>query len=159
MTTLFQAVERVLADGESLKITLARHANGLKLAVQPILVKEPEDASEDIQRIRAGLAMPLMMQGNATQLDEQFLSILTQYADARQETHTNLDALLSTLKESSKHAVKAKSTSKTHGTPEKPRGKKVRVEKTSVDAKPSVEPEEPENNPETLATTNPSSIL
>jgi len=108
MNTLFTTLDSVLLDGESLTFRLSRENGVLKSVVEPHLVKEPKDATDDIKQIRANLSMPLLLTMPAHEMGEAFLNQLSQYGEARKKVSSNLDVVLDSLKEAEKAAKVSK---------------------------------------------------
>ena len=105
MSTLFSSLSGVLCDGESLIFTLQRDKGALVVMVQPALPDSGETLSEQAQHLRACLAQPLRLRGDAQDIDAILLRTLEEYGAARRSLSDQLTAQMETLKSSARKAT------------------------------------------------------
>jgi PRTRC genetic system protein E len=117
--TLFNDFAQMLGHDEEIVFTVKRHGNDLTVLVQPKLGQPPAGAMpENIQQLRAALAMPLHITAPAIVLDAKFPWSLTEYADLRAGLLSDLEDTLAKLREAGRQA---KALPKSGGTAALPR--------------------------------------
>ncbi len=104
--SLFQSLIACLGENERLRFELSRDHGQLAVLLQPILNAAPDAFSDEQQHIRAGLAHPLRITGNTTELDKSLLNQLAQYGEKRQALSAAAEEL-AVLEESLRQAQQA----------------------------------------------------
>lgn len=103
--SLFNDFDQMLGHDEEVIFTVKRHGTDLTVLVQPKLRQPPTGTlPEDIQQLRATLAMPLHITAPAIVLDAGFPRSLTEYAGLRGGLHMDLSDSLARLREAGRQA-------------------------------------------------------
>jgi len=102
--SLFQELENLLNTSESLTFSITKSGGELTALITPKLSEEPANASDDVKRARAALAMPIRIKATAQELDAGLVNALKDVNVQRNDLSESISALMDTLKESKKEA-------------------------------------------------------
>lgn len=117
---------RFLRGSEKLEVTFQYNDNNtLRLVIKTTLAAEPKNADEDLKRIRAKLARPLILDSSIDELDSQLAAFLAGAAEIRTQAVVSYESLLAELKDTAADAgrtagKKAAKPAKTTPAPAKP---------------------------------------
>jgi PRTRC genetic system protein E len=144
---LFESLSKLMGAGEHVVFTIQKDGGDrLCVSVQPMLAQGPENPSEAIQQMRAGLAMPLIVRANAQELDGPgFMEALEEYANSRLPVVDGLASALVRVKDGLKGGQNASIEQAAAG--------RKAVSATTGDDGPSgegISPVAPAENPESL---------
>ena len=106
---LFDSLSKLMSAGEHVVFTIQKDGGDrLCVSVQPMLAQGPENPSEAIQQMRAGLAMPLIVRASAQELDGPgFMKALQDYTNSRLPVVDGLASALVRVKDGLKGAHNA----------------------------------------------------
>ena len=106
---LFDTLAKMMGNGEHIVFTIQKDGGDrLCVSVQPMLAQGPENPGDDIQQMRTGLAMPLIIRATAEELDAPaFMGALQDYKNARLSIHDGLASALGRVKAGLKGAHNA----------------------------------------------------
>ena len=106
---LFDTLAKMMGSGEHIVFTIQKDGGDrLCVSVQPMLAQGPENPSEAVQQMRAGLAMPLIVRASAQELDGPgFMKALQDYTDSRLPIVDGLASALVRVKDGLKGAHNA----------------------------------------------------
>lgn len=104
MSELFATFDQIIGAAEKIIFTIEKRAGvGLRVIIQPALKTAPDHLPEDQANIRAALALPIVVTAPAAQLDAEFPTCLSSYANQRTSLAASL-GVLESLQEASKQA-------------------------------------------------------
>ena len=118
---LFEFFSKLMNNGERVVFTISKDGGDrLCVSVQPVLAQGPENPSEAIQQMRAGLAMPLIVRASAQELDGPgFMTALEEYTNSRLPVADGLASALARVRDGLKGAhnasIEQAATSETNG--------------------------------------------
>lgn len=97
MDKIFSILQVVLSSSEKVSLTIEQMNDGeLQVIVAPELKEMPDDLSDKKMQLRAALGMPLVIKDKAETLDNDFLTLLSNYASKRNNI-SNTQATLAAL--------------------------------------------------------------
>ncbi len=106
---LFVSLSKLMSAGEHVVFTIQKDGGDrLCVSVQPMLAQGPENPSEAVQQMRAGLAMPLIVRASTQEFDGPgFLKALEDYTNSRLPVVDGLALALERVKDGLKGAHNA----------------------------------------------------
>lgn len=111
---MFKTFHDMLKSDERIQFTVTRKGEQLAILVQPVLQGAADDkASETIQSLRGALSMPLYVVTHPENLDRDFPQSLADFAGIREQGHSDLNEVMSRIKETGKQAKAAADADKT----------------------------------------------
>ncbi len=106
---LFESLSKMMGTGEHVVFTVYKDGgDSLCVNVQPMLSLGTENLSDAAQKMRAGLAMPLIVRANTQEFDGPgFMKALEEYANSRLPVADGLASALVRVKDGLKEAHNA----------------------------------------------------
>jgi PRTRC genetic system protein E len=154
--SLFQELETMLNTSESLTFSITKSGGELTALITPKLSEEPANASDDVKRARAALAMPIRIKATAQELDAGLVDALKDVNVQRNDLSESMTALMDSLKESKKEAKVASQKNPAKG---KSKVTPKKGDEVDLDDKPSTEVSGTVAKPESATTAvNPASL-
>ena len=102
---MFKTFHDMLKNDERIQFTVTRKGDQLAVLVQPVLQGAADDkASETILSLRGALSMPLYVVTHPENLDRDFPQSLADFAGFREQGHSDLNEVMSRIKEAGKQA-------------------------------------------------------
>jgi PRTRC genetic system protein E len=111
---MFKTFHDMLKSDERIQFTVTRKGDQLAVLVQPVLQGASDDkASDTILSLRGALSMPLYVITHPENLDRDFPQSLADFAGIREQGHSDLNEVMSRIKEAGKQAKAAADADKT----------------------------------------------
>jgi len=104
MNNLIQQMNAFMRNGESLNLKITKSNGLIDLVFTPSMGDAPSDLSTDAQSVRANLAMPIRLVGEASELDEAFEAKFKQVSNNRHSMGDSFDRLMERQNEAVKSA-------------------------------------------------------
>jgi PRTRC genetic system protein E len=103
---MFSALNSVMNSNDQIKLTITKQGDQLSVLVQSVLAELIKDSDNDqTKQIKMALATPLVVKGTADQLNESFMSQLSEFGAVKSVTTNALKSSLGSVKEASKQAL------------------------------------------------------